>query len=140
MRGMLSISSRGVYGLTAVVELGRRHGLGTVQIRDIARVHNIPQHYLEQILVTLKKARLVKSHRGAQGGYSLARGPGQIKVLEVLESVEGELEVVPLRKRDGVLAFFWSTLDASLRDILSLSIEDLILDMQKADSLVNYSI
>jgi Rrf2 family cysteine metabolism transcriptional repressor len=137
---MLSISSRGVYGLTAVVELGRRHGLGTVQIRDIARVHNIPQHYLEQILVTLKKARLVKSHRGAQGGYSLARGPGQIKVLEVLESVEGELEVVPLRKRDGVLAFFWSTLDASLRDILSLSIEDLILDMQKADSLVNYSI
>jgi Rrf2 family cysteine metabolism transcriptional repressor len=137
---MLSISSRGVYGLTAVVELGRRHGMGTVQIRDIARVHNIPQHYLEQILVTLKKARLVKSHRGAQGGYSLARSPGQIKVLEVLESVEGELEVVPLRKRDGVLAFFWTMLDTSLRDILSLSIEDLILDMQKADSLVNYSI
>jgi Rrf2 family cysteine metabolism transcriptional repressor len=137
---MLSISSRGVYGLTAVVELGRRHGLGTVQIRDIARAHNIPQHYLEQILVTLKKSRLVKSHRGAQGGYSLARGPGQIKVLEVLESVEGELEVVPLRKRDGVLAFFWSSLDKSLRDILSLSIEDLILLMQKADSLVNYSI
>jgi Rrf2 family cysteine metabolism transcriptional repressor len=137
---MLSISSRGVYGLTAVVELGRRHGLGTVQIRDIARVHSIPQHYLEQILVTLKKARLVKSHRGAQGGYSLARGPGQIKVLEVLESVEGELEVVPLRKRDGVLAFFWSSLDMSLRNILNLSIEDLILDMQKSDSLVNYSI
>jgi len=137
---MLTISSRGVYGLTAVVELGRRHGLGTVQIRDIAKAHNIPQHYLEQILVTLKKARLVKSHRGAQGGYSLARTPAQIKVLEVLESVEGELEVVPVRKRDGVLAFFWSSLDQRLREYLNLSIEDLILDMQKVDSLVNYSI
>jgi Rrf2 family cysteine metabolism transcriptional repressor len=137
---MLTISSRGVYGLTAVVELGRRHGLGTVQIRDIAEAHNMPQHYLEQILVTLKKARLVKSHRGAQGGYSLARSPAQIRVLEVLESVEGELEVVPVRKRDGVLAFFWSSLDHRIREILTLSIEDLILEMQKADSLVNYSI
>jgi len=137
---MLTISSRGVYGLTAVVELGRKHGTGTVQIRDIAEAHNIPQHYLEQILVTLKKARLVKSHRGAQGGYSLARTPAQIKVLEVLESVEGELEIVSVPKRDGVLAFFWSSLDLRLRDILSVSIEDLILEMQKADSLVNYSI
>ena len=137
---MLTISSRGVYGLTAVAELGRRHGLGTVQIRDIAKAHNIPQHYLEQILVTLKKAGLVKSHRGAQGGYSLARSPAQIKVLEVLECVEGELEIVPTRKQDGALAFFWSSLDRKVREIFALSMEDLILEMQKAASLVNYSI
>ena len=63
-----------------------------MQIHEIADTHDIPQHYLEQILVTLKKAGLVDSHRGAQGGYALARRPGRIAVLDILGVLEGPLE------------------------------------------------
>ena len=137
---MLTISAKGVYGLTAVAELGIRYAQGTVQIRDIAKTHGIPQHYLEQILDSLKKARLVKSHRGAQGGYTLARSPREVKVIDVLESVEGELEIVTKGKKDGALEFFWDGLDRQLRKMLDLSVEDLILGKQNAERRFNYSI
>ncbi len=123
---MFTVSARGVYGLTAMVELGLKHPGGAVQIREIADAHDIPQHYLEQILVVLKKAGVVESTRGAQGGYVLARPPGRIAVLEIMECLEGPLEIASGTKRKGALDFFWSDLDRQIRESLNLSLEELI--------------
>ena len=71
---MFSLSAKGVYGLTALLDLAAHRSRPSVQIRDIAERHSIPQHYLEQILVALKKAGYVTSFRGAQGGYALWQG------------------------------------------------------------------
>ena len=120
------MSARGIYGLTAMVELAAHFERGPMQIREIADAHDIPQHYLEQILVALKKAGLVDSHRGAQGGYFLARRPGRIAVIDILGTLEGPLEVVPAQRRRGVLDSFWSDLDRKLRDFLGLSLEQLM--------------
>jgi Rrf2 family cysteine metabolism transcriptional repressor len=123
---VFTLSARGAYGLTALVELGSKHPGGVVQIREIADAHDIPQHYLEQILVILKKAGLVESIRGAQGGYVLARPPARIGVLEILECLEGPLEIVPTSRRKGALDFYWTDLDNRIRELLTLTLEELI--------------
>lgn len=123
-----------------MVVLSFRHSLGSVQIREIADAHGIPQHYLEQILVVLKKAGLVESQRGSQGGYTLARPPSRISVLEILECLEGSLEIVPSQRREGPLAGFWKKLDDGIRGTLDLSLEDLASTTRAARETFTYMI
>ncbi|MEW5815970.1 MAG: Rrf2 family transcriptional regulator [Spirochaetota bacterium] len=137
---MFTISAKGVYGLTAVLELALSQNRGAVQIRDIAEAHDVPQHYLEQLLVILKKAGLVKSLRGARGGYMLAKTPSQIKVFDVLACLEGELEIVARRHRRGALNFFWDKLENELFGLLDMSLEELILERQRAAKQLIYNI
>jgi Rrf2 family transcriptional regulator, cysteine metabolism repressor len=137
---VFTLSARGAYGLTALVELGSKHPGGVLQIREIADAHVIPQHYLEQILVILKKAGLVESIRGAQGGYVLARPPARITVLEILECLEGPLEIVPGARRKGALDFYWSDLDSRIRGLLDLTLEELIARTNAASGHFTYMI
>ena len=69
------ISTKGVYGLTAMYELSKHQEDSPMQIKDISANANIPQNYLEQLLSKLRRAELVKSIRGARGGYILAKTP-----------------------------------------------------------------
>ena len=127
---MFTVTARGVYGLSALVELAFSYERGSRQIKDIAKTHNIPPHYLEQILVLLKKAGVVESFRGAQGGYALSRQPSQIRLLEVLRLLEGELNVLPDQRQDNSLSFFWNAVEDTIRKFLDRSLEDLMLEMQ----------
>jgi Rrf2 family transcriptional regulator, cysteine metabolism repressor len=90
----VKISSRGQYGLRALAVLATRHGQGPVQVREIARAERLSAKYLEQLLGRLRTGGLVKSMRGARGGYTLARGPAEIRVREVLLILEGSLAPV----------------------------------------------
>lgn len=137
---MFTISAKGVYGLTALVELAMSFSSTPVQIRDIATTHRIPQHYLEQILVTLKKAGFVESFRGAQGGYRLAREPRLISVAELLTVLEGRLEVVSDDKRDGSLSFFWSELEEAIASRIDRTLEDLLQEKQRRERSFVYTI
>lgn len=60
-----------------------------LQIRQIAAMHNIPDRYLEQLMATLRRKGLIRSQRGARGGYLLAKAPWQISILDVLNCIEG---------------------------------------------------
>jgi len=137
---VFSISAKGVYGLTAVVELAARRHQGAVQIRDIANKYDIPQHYLEQILVTLKKVGLVESYRGAQGGYALAREPERVTVLEVLEHLEGRLQVINESRCGEALSFFWNSLSECIESQLTMSLDDLLRDKQQHEQAFTYVI
>jgi Rrf2 family cysteine metabolism transcriptional repressor len=123
-----------------MAELGLRYHTGPTQIKDIAERHQIPQHYLEQILVVLKKAGFVESFRGAQGGYALAMDPSRIRVQDVLSQLEGALEIVAEGKRGGMLAFFWESLHDSLQQQLDKTLEDLLLEKQRQEQKFTYSI
>jgi len=137
---VFTISAKGVYGLTAVIELAMNYSSGPVQIRDIAEAHNIPQHYLEQLLVILKKAGIVESYRGSRGGYALAKDPKQIRVFNVLSHLEGRLEVVPEQKKNGILQFFWSRLEREIGKALDMSVEEIILEKHSLDRSPMYNI
>ena len=87
---MISITSKSPYALQALAELGRS-GEGPVPIGELARRREIPVQFLEQLFATLRRAGVLRSQRGVKGGYSFARPPGEITVLEVVELLDGPL-------------------------------------------------
>ena len=88
----MKLSARGRYGIHAMFDLALQYGSGTPQpTKAIAERERIPDAYLEQLIAALRKAGLVTSVRGAQGGYMLARPPQDITVGEILRGMEGDL-------------------------------------------------
>ena len=83
------VSSKGEYGARALIDLALHYGQGPIQTRDIAGRQDIPELYLNQLLITLRKAGLVTSRRGPQGGHALARPPAQINMAEAIIALEG---------------------------------------------------
>ena len=90
----MKLSKRGEYGLRALQDLAAHHGEGPVPSKDLAARNNIPQRFLEQILLTLKHGRIVRSHKGPQGGYYLARPPHEINLAQVVRLLDGPLAPV----------------------------------------------
>jgi Rrf2 family protein len=90
----MKMSSRARYGLRALIDLGLYSENETVSIQSIATRQNISVGYLEQLMALMKKAGLVKSTRGACGGYRLGRPAGEISVGDILRVLEGGLEAV----------------------------------------------
>lgn len=100
----MRISAKGEYAIRAVLDLAVHHGQALVPIQDVARRQGIPQRYLEQVLLLLKRAGFLLSKRGSTGGYRLGRPPAEISVGDVLRAVEGRihpLEVAGRPPRDG---------------------------------------
>src|ERR1700723_1778456 len=87
----MKVSQKGLYALQALMVLTRRYTQGAIRIRDIAYEENLPEKFLELILLEMKNARIVESVRGAKGGYQLRRPPSEIYLSEVIRLVDGPL-------------------------------------------------
>lgn len=87
----MKISSRGEYGVRAMLDLALHYGQGPTPLKRIAERQDISEHYLEQLVASLRKAGLVISHRGAQGGYELASEPQNIKIGDIIRVLEGPI-------------------------------------------------
>jgi Rrf2 family transcriptional regulator, cysteine metabolism repressor len=113
----MKVSKRGQYGMRALCHLAETYGSGVVQIREIARKESIPGKFLEGILLELKHAGIVRSRRGIDGGYELAREPKEIMLGQVMRVLDGPLaplgsaaELKELMKSDPRQAGFYSVL------------------------------
>ena len=89
----MKLSTKGRYGVKAMVDLAINYGEEPVSIKSISERQNISEYYLEQLFSTLRKAKLIKSIRGAQGGYILNRAPEEINIQQIIEVLEGPIEV-----------------------------------------------
>ncbi|EFI42446.1 MULTISPECIES: Rrf2 family transcriptional regulator [Peptoniphilus] len=87
----MKLSTKGRYGLMAMYRLSLNYGNGPTPINDIAKEEKLSEAYLEQLFTLLKKKNLVKSIRGAAGGYELAKSPSEIKIGEILNALEGDI-------------------------------------------------
>lgn len=87
----MKVSQKGLYALQAMMMLTHHYEQGAVKIRDIAAEENLPEKFLEIILIELKNARLVESTRGAKGGYKLRRHPSEIRLSEIIRLIDGPL-------------------------------------------------
>ncbi len=87
----MKLSTRGHYGLLAMVELARRYGRPPVSLSEIAQTGELPLPYLEQLFGSLRQAGLVEGTRGVRGGYRLTRAPSEISVGEVVRVLEGPI-------------------------------------------------
>lgn len=87
----MRVSQKGLYALQAMTMLARRYQQGAIRIQDIAYEENLPEKFLELILLELKNARLLESVRGAKGGYQLRRAPSEIQLSEIIRLIDGPL-------------------------------------------------
>jgi Rrf2 family protein len=90
----MKVSTKGRYGLRIMVELAMRHGSGPVQVTTIAQNQHLPGKYIHVLVGGLKAAGLVTAVRGPNGGLELAREPGRITPLDVVEALEGRISAV----------------------------------------------
>jgi Rrf2 family cysteine metabolism transcriptional repressor len=132
----MRISSKGEYGLRALLDLAQRYGEGPIQSHDIHGRQGIDENYLNQILIVLRRAGLIESVRGPQGGHRLARPPTQIRILDALVALEGPL--LPLDSgRDAIdpvepidrelIREIWSGARTALEDYFgSITLDDLL--------------
>lgn len=90
----MKVSTKGDYGIRALIELGLHFGEGTIQSAEIAARQRIPEPYLDQLLTTLRRAGFIRSVRGPQGGHELIREPAGVRLREVIEALEGSLNPI----------------------------------------------
>lgn len=132
----MKFSTRGEYGLRAMLDLAQHHGEGPVSLRGIAERQDISEHYLEQLVSALRKAGLVRSVRGAQGGYVLAREPVEIKVGDIIRVLEGPIAPMECvneeeppeceRAQTCITRTIWEKIRDSINEVLdSINLEDL---------------
>lgn len=120
------LSRKGDYAVRAMLHLARHEGEGRCKTRDIAHEMDIPESYLPQILAELVSAGLVISQAGRDGGYALASPAGQIHLLEVIEVMEGPVELAQCVITGGpchwdnecAIHRFWSAAQDAFRDEL----------------------
>ena len=86
---MISITTKSPYALQALTELARSGGEGPVPIGELAKRRDIPVQFLEHLFAVLRRAGILKSQRGVKGGYSFAREPAEVTVLEIVELLDG---------------------------------------------------
>jgi Rrf2 family cysteine metabolism transcriptional repressor len=116
---MLSITTKSPYALRALVELARMRGGGPVPIGELARRRDIPVQFLEQLFAVLRRAGILKSQRGVKGGYSFAREPSEITVIEVVELLDGPLGA-------GAAGVFADAAEAARQVLASVTVADIV--------------
>ena len=145
---MFRISTKGRYGFRLMLELSKKHGYGSVSLKEIAERINISEKYLWHLIRMLKDAGFVQSIRGANGGYMISRPTDQISLKDILTALEGPLEI-EFRRNAGTFTRLhdhddgglWAEVSRKISDTLtSYTLKDM-LQMQKKDRSVNdYSI
>lgn len=137
----MKISSKGEYGILALVDLALHYRDNPVKIRSIAERQGIPKKYLEQVLLALKRAGFVGSSRGKHGGYYLDVSPDELSVIEVLDVLEELVSLVdPARDRPDYLGDFWEEKTRAIRQVLDVPLSELVRRKQESDSEVVYHI
>lgn len=129
----MELSCKSEYALLALLELSAQYASGEpMQIRQIASQQNIPDRYLEQLLATLRRSGLVRSQRGARGGYLLARDPWKITLYDIVSCIEGfETQVATDKKPETaeslVISDVWKEVRQAAESVLQkCTLQDLL--------------
>ena len=139
----MNLSTKGRYGTRALIDLAVRYGQGPVMMKDISARQQISERYLEQILAPLKAAGFVRVSRGPHGGFTLARHPASIRVIDIVHTLEGstaptgcvdDAAICP-RSEVCVVRDLWSRIKEATDSVLSTtSLQDLLEKQQEADT------
>ena len=139
----MRLSTKGRYGARAMLDLALNSGKGPVLLRDIAKRQEVSEKYLEHSITTLRKAGLVRSIRGARGGYVLAKSPSQIRLSEIMEVLEGSMAPVECvddpqvcqRAQLCVTRDIWAEMKEAIDNILeSITLQDMVERQNKKEN------
>jgi Rrf2 family transcriptional regulator, iron-sulfur cluster assembly transcription factor len=131
----MKLTTRGHYSVKALLDLSFQPQFGPASVSAIAQRQDLPAPYLEKLLIEMRRAGLVASIRGSQGGYQLARPPAQISLGQILEAVGESIDPLPRhtpdesQAEDWVTFTLWNRLHQKLKEALyGVSLEDLYYD------------
>lgn len=135
----MKLSTKGRYGVKAMVELAINYGDEPISIKTISERQNISEYYLEQLFSPLRKAKLIKSIRGAQGGYVLNMEPKDISVADIISVLEGPIEIAGCIEGDTcdnedscATRLLWEKIKTSIDDVMeSVTLQDIVDDNNK---------
>ncbi|HAM81533.1 cysteine metabolism transcriptional regulator CymR [Ornithinibacillus bavariensis] len=135
----MKISTKGRYGLTIMIELARSYGEGPIPLKTIARENDLSEHYLEQLAAPLRNAGLIKSIRGAYGGYVLPKDPKEISAGDIIRVLEGPIVLVEgIEDEEPAKQALWRRVTEAVKEVLdTTTLEDLI-NHDSDDSLKGY--
>jgi Rrf2 family cysteine metabolism transcriptional repressor len=137
---MIGISSKTIYAVAALQELGSIPENEVLKIKEIAANASIPQNFLEQILLELKKQGLLISIKGAYGGYKLARNLKDITLKDVVLILESDIFSDNYQTENQALKFFWDDIKQKVSNAFEIPLSELENYQLKADQTLNYSI
>ncbi|WP_053219071.1 cysteine metabolism transcriptional regulator CymR [Virgibacillus senegalensis] len=121
----MKISTKGRYGLTIMIELAKNYGNGPVSLKTIAKDNQLSEHYLEQLAAPLRNACLVKSVRGAYGGYILARQPNEITAGDIIRVLEGPITPVEgIEDEEPAKQALWLRVRDAVKNVLDTTTLD----------------
>lgn len=132
----MKVSTKGRYGLRAMVDLAIHSSEGHVALNAIADRQDISVNYLEQVFSTLRKAGLVKSVKGAQGGYMMSMQPSQMTVGMILRALEGNLVVVDETENTGAEKSVQHCIQMMVWDVMTETVNKMV-DQMTLEDLVN---
>ena len=131
----MKISTKGRYGLRILIDLATHDPAKPRLIRDIAQSQQISEKYISRLVIDLRRAKLIRSVRGVNGGFHLAKRPDQITLLEIIETMEGPVSVVecvraPEKCKRQTLCparDIWSKLNNGIRDLMQgITLDDIL--------------
>ena len=137
---MIGISSKTIYAVAALHELDFIQGEEVLKIKDIALRASIPQNFLEQILLSLRKQGILISIKGARGGYRLAKDLKDITLKDVVLILETDAFSNECKTENPALKLFWEEISNGVSNVFSLPLSELKNYQQKVDQTLNYSI
>lgn len=145
----MKFSAKGEYGIRAILDVALYGKDNPVQVKEIAKRQFIPERFLEQVMASLKKAGLVRSLRGAQGGYVLAKPSADISLADVIQAIEGLIAPMECVSDEipnccdqselCVIRDVWKNVQTSIVDALdSITVEDICRKKKLKDKSIKY--
>jgi Rrf2 family protein len=134
------MSSKTFYAIAALHELGSIAEGEVMKIKEIAEKASIPQNFLEQILLELKKQGLLKSIKGAYGGYKLAKSLKEITLREIVTILESDIFSKEYQTQHPGLTLFWDELREKVEKVFEIPLSELENYQQKVNQTLNFSI
>jgi Rrf2 family cysteine metabolism transcriptional repressor len=124
----MHLSSKTIYGIQALIEIASGENTGS----GIAEAQNIPVKFLEHVLSSLKKGKLITSSRGRRGGYNLSHSPKHISLLNIIETLEGPLSLSKGKRNDSGILVALNKIENKLKgEFKAITLQELIEEQQK---------
>ena len=143
----MKISTKGRYGLRALIDLAINMDCENVSIKAISERQNISERYLEQIFSLLRKAGIILGRKGAQGGYTLGKDISELTIIEILKVLEGDNIFIDINEKveneleDFINKNLWKDINILIKDYFSsITLEDLVDNYKKSKNAIIYYI
>lgn len=137
---MSLLTTKGIYGLMAIIEVSKGDRNNPVSLKDISIATNVSKNYLEQLLNNLRKDGIVSSIKGIKGGYYLSKALDEVTLFDIFSSLENEFNLVSIELGDSPYSAFFNEYDKKLKELFTQPLSSIKIDPEQAGKYLNYVI